>query len=275
MKIAVSNIAWAPDEETSVANALQALGVRSVEIAPTKCFSEPTTTSASERATYARFWAQRDIEIVAFQSMLFGRPELQVFGSVGTRAETIEVLSRFIELAGELGAGRLVFGSPKNRIIPEGMSALEAADLATDFFTTLGSVAVDNNTLFCVEPNPTDYGCNFITNAAAGLALVTAVDNPGFGLHLDAAGMTLAGDDVAVSIRDAGPRLAHFHASAPQLGPLENVIVDHARAARALQEIEYGGHVSIEMRPGAPGDAASDVSAAVLLARSEYSRATG
>lgn len=274
MKIAVSNIAWAPEEETSVADMLQVLGVQSVEIAPTKSFADPTATSASERATYTGFWAQRDIEIVAFQSMLFGRPELQVFGDAVTRAETVDVLSRFIELAGALGASRLVFGSPKNRIIPEDMSSLEAEELAVSFFAALGAVAVDNNTLFCVEPNPTAYGCNFITNAADGLALVRAVDNPGFGLHLDAAGMTLAGDDLAESIRQAGSQLAHFHASAPQLGPLENVIVDHARAAKALREIGYGGHVSIEMRPGTSGAAVSDVAAAVSLARSEYFQAS-
>lgn len=272
MKIAVSNIAWAAEDETSVAETLQTLGVRSVEIAPTKCFPDPTSTSSAERSAYANFWAGHDIEIVAFQSMLFGRPDLQVFGESSVRHETVGVLSRFIELAGALGAGRLVFGSPKNRIVPEGMSSNEAQDLALSFFTALGVVAHDNNTLLCLEPNPTDYGCNFVTNTAAGLALVQAVDNPGFALHLDAAGMTLAGDDLKDSIRSAGYRLAHFHASAPQLGPLENEIVDHAQASTALREMNYGGYVSIEMRPGKVGAAAAAVSAAVALARKEYNQ---
>lgn len=274
MKIAVSNIAWAPEEEADVADALQALGVGSVEIAPTKCFPEPTATTAAERSAYTSFWEKHEIEIVAFQSMLFGRPDLQVFGDARVRGETIGVLSRFIQLAGDLGVGRLVFGSPKNRVVPVGMSVDEAQDLAVTFFGALGTVAQDNNTVICVEPNPTDYGCNFVTNAAAGLALVRAVGSKGFALHLDAAGMTLAGDDLGDSIRAAGPLLAHFHASAPELGPLESEIVEHSRASRALQEINYLGHVSIEMRPGRPGAAAEDVSAAVILARSAYQHAS-
>lgn len=270
MKIAVSNIAWSPDEEAAVAATLQDLGVHSVEVAPTKVFANPTATTALERADYSWFWADYGIDIVAFQSMLFGRGDLQVFGDDSIRRETIDVLSRFIELAGALGAGRLVFGSPKNRVVPAGMAASEAQDVAVRFFTALGAVAHDNNTQFCIEPNPTDYGCNFVTTAAAGLALVQAVDHPGFGLHLDAAGMTLAHDDLDASVRAAGPRLAHFHASAPHLGPLEDQIVDHARASKALDDIGYDGFVSIEMRPGTPGNAARDVAAAVNLVDLNY-----
>lgn len=270
MKLAVSNIAWAPEEETPVAERLQALGVRHVEIAPTKTFPYPTATTAAERAAYSQFWARYDIGIVAFQSMLFGRPDLQVFGDASIRNETAGVLTRFIELAGALGVGRLVFGSPKNRLVPAGMPHAEAHDIAVDFFGALAAVAVSNNTMLCIEPNPTDYGCNFVTTASSGLALVRTVDHPGFGLHLDAAGMTLAGDDLRGSIRAAGPDLAHFHASAPQLGPLENEVVDHRQASIALDEIRFPGYVSIEMRPGQDGTASKAVTDAVILAQETY-----
>lgn len=272
MKLAVSNIAWASEEEHQVADALQRVGARHVEVAPTKVFSDPTATSAEERQRYSQFWSDRDISIVAFQSMLFGRPELSLFGSSAERAKMIEVLSKFIELAGMLGVKRLVFGSPKNRIVPGGMSAAEAEAIAVDAFTTLGAVATDNDTCFCIEPNPRAYDCNFVTTAAEGLDLVRKIAHPGFGLHLDAAGMTLAGDSVGDAVRAAEGELRHFHASAPYLGQLEDTDVDHSAAAVALNDIGYDGYVSIEMRPGEPGNAVSTVTDAVALARRYYSK---
>lgn len=270
MKLAVSNIAWDAAEEGEVADALQRLGVRHVEIAPTKVFESPTATSAAERRRYEQFWTDQGISIVAFQSMLFGRPDLMVFGDTPVRTETLDVLSRFMELAGMLGVERLVFGSPKNRVIPDRMGADEAEAIAVDFFSALAQVAEDNNTCFCIEPNPSQYDCNFVTTASEGLALVETVARPGFGLHLDAAGMTLAGDTIGTAIRGAGNQLKHFHASAPYLGQLEDEAVDHTQAAQALRDISYDGCVSIEMRPGAPGSGAHNASAAVALVQARY-----
>ena len=270
MRLAISNIAWASEEEALVADALQGLAVQYVEIAPTKVFPDPMATSTTERQRYLQFWADRGISVVAFQSLLYGRPDLSIFGDVAMRAKTIEVLSRFIELAGMLGAQRLVFGSPKNRIVPETMSATEANALAVDTFSTLGVVAANSGTCFCIEPNPRAYGCNFVTTASEGLDLVRQVAHPGFRLHLDAAGMTLAGDTVGDAVRAAGAELRHFHASAPHLGQLEDAEVDHASAAGALRGIGYDGYVSIEMRPGELGSAVLKVTDAVTLARKYY-----
>lgn len=271
MRIAVSNIAWPADEEAEVATAMQSLGVTEVELAPTKVFTDPLATTGAERDAYVRFWADHGVSVVAFQSMLFGRLDLEVFGSAQNRAATLDYLARFIELAGQLGASRMVFGSPKNRRVPDGMSAAEAGDIATAFFGELGRIAVDNDTRFCIEPNPEAYECNFVTTAQQGLDLVRRVAHPGFGLHLDGAGMTLAGDDIGAAIVDAAGQLSHYHASAPYLGALEDTDVDHAAASAALRAIDYDGIVSIEMRPGDAGAAVARVTSAVELARRYYS----
>jgi D-psicose/D-tagatose/L-ribulose 3-epimerase len=270
MRLAVSNIAWHPEEEQQVAALLEELNVRHVEVAPTKVFADPLTASTAERDSYLHFWADHDIAVVAFQSMLFGRPELQVFGDAALRGETVRVLRGFIELAGAMGVERLVFGSPRNRIVPEGMPPAEAQNIAIEFFSPLAVAAADNNTVFCIEPNPTAYDCNFVTTATSGIELVRAVDHPGFGLHLDAAGMTLAGDDLGDSIRAAGPTLRHFHASAPFLAALESDVVAHAESAEALRDTNYAGYISIEMRPGSVGTAAKRVRSAVELATALY-----
>ena len=270
MKLAVSNIAWAAEEEPEMARVLSDLGVQHVEIAPPKVFPDPLLASEMAWRQYSQFWHDHGITIVAFQSLLFGRPECTLFGDKKGRTRLINVLSRFINIAGEVGVERLVFGSPKNRQVPPEMSLGEARDIAADVFSSLGVVAADSGTCLCIEPNPSVYDCNFVTTAAAGLELVETVGNPGFGLHLDSACMALAGDPVINAVNAAGVNLRHFHVSAPNLGALEDIEVDHASAAAALRSINYDGFVSIEMRMGEPGASASAVGDAVGLARRYY-----
>jgi len=268
--LAVSNIAWESEEEVAVAALLQELAVHRVEIAPTKVFRDPLSAEDSEVEGYRRFWSDRGIDVVAFQSLLFGRPDLQLFGAEEVRKETAQHLAGFLRLAGRLRASRLVFGSPKNRVAPKGMTAEEADGIAIDFFRELAEIALENGTRLCIEPNPVQYGCNWVVNASEGISLVERVGHPGFGLHLDSAGMAMAGDDISASIFGGRDVLSHFHVSAPQLGPIETSVVDHSSAAAALSGIRYAGTISIEMRSGGPGTNLDRVRSAVETTRSSY-----
>lgn len=253
-----------------MAATLAKLSVTQVEIAPTKVFSDPLDVDAGDRRRYEKFWADYGISIVAFQSMLFGREGLQLFGAQDSRNELISTLRRFIDLAGAMGVHRLVFGSPKNRVRPAEMTETEAFDIAVDVFSMLGGFAARAGTMLCIEPNPTAYQCNFVVNAAEGRHLVEAVDHPGFGLHLDAAGLTLAGDDLAAEVVASGEAIRHFHISAAQLGPISREGVDHRGAARGLKSVGYQGSVSIEMRPANDISGADAVERAVAIAKTEY-----
>jgi sugar phosphate isomerase/epimerase len=271
MKLAVSTIAWTNEEEVEIAAALQKLGVKFVEIAPTKQWEDPTIASPASIEAYKAFWQSYGIEIVAFQSMLFTRPDLKIFESENNRRATLKYLEDFIGLAGEMGVQIMVFGSPKNRQKSQ-IPASKATVIAKDFFNTLGDKAQHENVCFCIEPNPPAYDCDFITTASEGIDFVTEVDNPGFGLHLDIAGMSLAGDDIVSSIQMAAPILRHFHISSPMLGQVEDrVDINHREAAKTLKSIGYNGYVSIEMRPGQIGENTSRVEKAVRFAQSVYS----
>lgn len=266
--LAVSNIAWHPEEELAVAKTLENLGVRFVEIAPTKVFEDPTDVSDVELRTYLSFWEDHGVSVVAFQSMLFGYPELSIFGEPSVTRATFERLTSFTELAGRMGARRLVFGSPRNRRRPTDMDPALVQDRAIGFFSEIGRRAEDAGVIFCIEPNPTRYGCDFVTTAAEGAQLVRAVASPGFGLHLDVAGMTLAGDRVDEEISASADILCHYHVSAPDLGLIEDEVVDHRGAFAALRAVQYSHYVSIEMRSGEEGQAPGRVRAAVELVRS-------
>ena len=150
------------------------------------------------------------------------------------------------DLAASLGAKPMVFGSPKNRDPGTRPPAAAFAE-AKEFFYTIGSYCEKIGVTLCLEANPTQYGCNFITNAAQAAELVRAVNSPGFRLHLDTACMFLAGDDIAKTIADNHDILMHFHVSEPNLGSFAQPQSPHAVAALALKKIGYLGYVSIEM----------------------------
>lgn len=248
-KIAISSIAWSNEEEAEVANNLAKNGLKYVELAPTKIWQDPTKATDQEIKSVLDFWENHGIKVVAFQSMLFGRENLKIFSDEKTRQMTLDFLKEFIVLANKMGVSVMVFGSPKNRQ-KDTMSLKEANQIAVDFFRELGKTAKENNVYFCIEPNPTDYACDFITNSKQGVDFVREVNSDGIGLHLDIAGMTLAGDDIYQSIIDNSDVLKHFHISSPFLGDVnDSSEVNHADAVRGLKDIDYKGYVSIEMRP--------------------------
>lgn len=269
MKIAISQIAWQMAEEQTIARLLQQLGIRGVEIAPTKIWPSPFRATDSEISAYRQFWNRHGIDIVAMQALLFAQPDLKVFATRQTRQETFKYLAAMIELAAKLGATCLVFGSPKNRSIG-GLDTQVAWEIAVEFFYQLGAIAEQHQVIFCIEPNPIAYYCDFINTSQQGLELVKTVDCPGFGLHLDAAAMTLSQETVELALQQALPHLCHFHISEPYLAPVGNAAVDHQRFGSALNQLNYQGWRSIEMQTSHATDNRPVVRKALEMAISCY-----
>lgn len=268
MKLAVSNIAWPIDQDAAVADALLALGVEGVEIAPTKVWPAPLEATDGEVHAYRSFWESRGVSVVAAQALLFGRPDLTLFESAEVRSRTLEYLSGIVRLCARAGARALVFGSPKNRRIG-GRERATVRGEAVDFFGGLGDAAAKEGVVVVLEANPKEYGADFVTTAAEAVELVRAVNHPGFQLHLDSACMEMVGDEPGVVIPTAGTLLKHFHASEPNLTPLGQGSVDHSRFAVALSRSQYQGWISIEMRQAEPFDI-TQIEKAVARVQTSY-----
>jgi D-psicose/D-tagatose/L-ribulose 3-epimerase len=118
---------------------------------------------------------------------------------------------------------------------------------AADVFHALGVECAARDTTLCIEPNPVEYGCDFVTNAPDAMRLVELVDHPGFGLHLDAAGMFMAGDSLSELLPRALPRLCHYHISEPYLSGFVDAQVPHADWLNTLSGAGYSNWRSIEV----------------------------
>lgn len=244
MRLAISNIAWPADREPEVADRLAAFAVAGIEIAPTKVWPSPLSAPASAVAEYRRFWETRGLPIVALQSLLFEKPALRIFEQPRI---AMEYLCGMIDLGGRLGASALVFGSPKNRLVSP-RSAADVRREAIEFFRTLGDRAIAANTCLCIEPNPTAYGCDFLTTAGEAQHLVETIDHPGVRLHLDSACLALACDDAGPAVFAAGSLLRHYHVSEPNLAPVGGASFDHRPFGDALRNAGYDRWISIEMK---------------------------
>jgi len=248
VKLAMSAIAWEPPEDDAAAAILREHGFEGVELAPTKIFPRPDAATGAEVSACRRAWEGRGLRIVALQALLFGRPELTVFGDA--RERTHAYLSGVARLGGRLGAGALVFGSPRNRA-RGALPAAEAWRSAVAFFRALGSAAAEAGTCLCIEPNPPRYGADFITTSEEALRLVEEVASPGFGLHLDAACALLAGENLPARLRASAHVLRHVHLSEPDLAPVgAGGSLDLPAISAALRDIGYAGWVSVEIKPG-------------------------
>jgi sugar phosphate isomerase/epimerase len=269
LKLAISNIAWDAEEDQPVFELMREAGFDGVEIAPTKVWDRPLEANEEEVSRYRRFWNERGIEVVALQALLFGRPGLQLFGSHETRTRTLAYLRGMMRLAEWLGARVLVFGAPKNRQVGERDPA-EAREIAVDFFRRAGADARSHGVVLAIEPNPAAYACDFVTTSREGKELVEEVGDEGFGLHLDAAAMTLAGEDLTTALGACGGTIAHFHASEPNLGLVGSGPVDHETMASGLRRTGYSGWVSVEMRPPEGEETKSAVRRVLSFVRRVY-----
>jgi D-psicose/D-tagatose/L-ribulose 3-epimerase len=245
MKLAVSNIGWEQHDDPNTLTQLQQLGVKGIEVAPTKIWPGWKGANHKSATAYKSKMAELGFKLPAMQAILFGRPDLQLF-DCSSHKKFFEHFKLLSEIASGLGSKVLVFGAPKNRKRNQTPYS-EATEIAAEFFTKAAEICSQNNCLIGLEHNPVEYGCDFITNMHDAKQLVKQVDHRGLKLHLDSAGLHMCGGDISELIQLAGD-FEHYHISEPMLEPICNSEVNHADAFTALKKIDYRHWVSIEMK---------------------------
>jgi sugar phosphate isomerase/epimerase len=269
VKLAISNIAWETSEQEQVFEAMKRLGVSGLEIAPTKIWPDLLSVERGQVEAFLDRLAGWEIQVVAAQALLFGKPELTIFGSEEVRGQTLDYLERVIALVSGMGAKVTVFGSPKNRQRGE-MTMELALEIAEQFFRAAGEIAVRYQACLCIEANPVEYGCDFVNTLPEALELVQRVDHPGFGLHIDASAITLNGEDPQIVLPACQGWVRHFHISEPYLGLAGSGETGHRLLAAMLESIGYTGWASIEMRSGLAASNLEAVRRALEFAREIY-----
>lgn len=246
MRLAVSNIAWDIAQDASVAALLGSFGINAIDVAPGKYFPEPANANDQGIAKVKQWWADKGIEITGMQALLFGTTGLNVFGDSSSKDAMLEHLQAVCRIGSGLGATRLVFGSPKNRD-RSGLDDAQALEQAVGFFRRLGNIAQDHGVVICLEPNPTQYGANFMTTSAETAHVVAAVGHKAIQMQFDTGALTISGESPHAVLENNAKCIGHVHASEPDLVPLGDGRTDHHLMHGALRQHLPEHIVSIEM----------------------------
>ncbi len=246
----VSQIAWSTEEEEAVLQRLQCSGIAHLELAPGRLAPDPLKAEG-EAAGIAGGFARYGLTPLAFQSLLFLKPELRVFGE--NAQECADYLIGIGKFARSIGVDRMVFGSPVNRRVPEGWPREKVVAHAIEFFRAVGEGLKPFGVVLALETNPVEYQSNFATTLAETVEWLRAVDHPNVGLNLDTGALTLTGESVELLIAENVGLVRHVHISEPMLAPLSVKNPVHGRVLVALRSAGYSGSVSLEMKRPAGG----------------------
>lgn len=240
MKLSISNIGWAEQDDKQVYAVMKKLGFAGLEIAPTRIFPEKPYADLKAAKDWSEcLLREHGFNVPSMQSIWYGRTEA-VFGSDEERGILIDYTKKAIDFAEIIRCGNLVFGCPKNRSIPNGRNIEDS--LA--FFKELGEYAVAHNCVVAMEANPPIYNTNFLNTTKDAIDFIKKVDSEGFLLNLDLG--TMIENEESVSLLKGCERyIHHVHISEPGLKPIQKRML-HKELASFLKDMDYGGFVSIE-----------------------------
>lgn len=247
LNLAISNIAWSSIDKLKVYKLLQEIGISAIECAPSLLVESKNPYDNIERAYFEKEIAlQYGLKIVSIQSITFGYENLNLFKSKKNRNNFINHMFNVVDFASVLGAKSIVFGSPKNRFIPDYIKE-DYKKIAIDFFNEVGNYAYSKNCLINIEPNPVIYQTNFINTHIEAIMLLNDCNSKGLSMNFDT-GTILENKENIIIDDSIVKSIGHVHISEPQLNPIELRSEFHSRIISDLKSFNYDGYVSVEMR---------------------------
>jgi sugar phosphate isomerase/epimerase len=255
-KLSISNIAWAGvTGSDAVYVILQKQGFKYIDIASTISFQTAPNVGDKEVNDYKSQLAKYDLQILGMQSLTFNQDHLQLFGSEESRLGLIAHVKKMIDLAAKLGIQVIIFGSPKNRVIPEGITKNEAHKIAEGTLRELGQYALHYDIKLCLEPNPKEYGTNFINSFIEACEFIEN-SNLADSLYINFDTSTeiinkTTGDVLTEYLQKHVDLIGHAHISIPFLNYIRNDDENMPRLIKLLKllkDAEYRGNYTIEMK---------------------------
>lgn len=242
MKLSISNIAWDIDKDEEMYAFLNKQGYSGLEIAPTRIFADKPYEHITEAKQFAQgLYERHRLSVSSMQSIWFGRNE-NIFGIDNERNALIDYTKQAIDFAVAVNCKNLVFGCPKNRIMPDGTDA----SVALDFFETIADYAGKNGVVIAFEPNPAIYGTNFINYTEQAFEMARSINSKGFAVNIDVGTIIENSEDLQI-IADNLSLVNHVHISEPGLDVIKQRGL-HNELCDILTNGGYDRYVSIEMK---------------------------
>ena len=258
MRLAICNemfVDWPFDKAFAV---VRQCGYTGIEIAPFTLIDgagpcDVAAIPAARRAEVCRQAEAAGLDVVGLHWLLAKTEGLHLTSpEPAVRRRTAAYLGEVARLCRDLGGRILVFGSPLQRNLAEGVSHETGMKFAAEVLQEVMPVCAETDVVIAVEPLAPAEG-NFLLTASSGIDLVRMVDSPHCQLHLDCKAMASEDRPIPDLIRASRDDLVHFHANDPNLlGPGMGQL-QFLPIFAALREINYRGWVSVEVFDYEPG----------------------
>jgi len=228
-------------------------GYTGVEIAPFTIATYATDITAAKRTEIRQQAENAGLEIVGLHWLLAKTEGIHLTSpDAAVRRRTVQYLGDLAQLCMDLGGKLMVFGSPKQRDLPNGVTHQQGIAYATDVFQAVVPALEKANVVLALEPL-TPAETNFITSAAEAVELAEQIGSPQVRLHLDCKAMCSESTPIPELIRKHHKLMFHFHANDPNMQGPGFGRLDFVPIFRALGEVDYRGWVSVEVFDYSPG----------------------
>ena len=243
MKLSISNIAWGKEDDEEMYKYISNAKFDAIEIAPTRIIEKNPYSHLKQAKQFAQELKEKyNLNISSMQSIWYGKNE-KIFNSAEERKELINYTKKAIDFAEVINCNNLVFGCPKNRVINDFNKDYE---ISIDFFEEIGEYAKNKKIKFSIEPNPSIYNTNFITETTEAFDIVKKINSSGIAVNLDIGTMIQNNETIDI-LKDNVNYINHVHISEPNLEFIKHRNI-HSDIINLLKNNNYSGYVSIEMK---------------------------
>lgn len=240
-------VTWAPWTFDDQCRCAAQLGYHGIELAPFTFNRDARRITAADRAAIRQTAAAHGLEIVGLHWLLALTEGFHLTSpDRAVRDATARYTEALIDLCADVGGKLMIWGSPKQRNLADGVTFEQGLEFAAGVFRAVMPRAASRGVTILIEPLGRP-DTNFLVTAAEGRRLIEMVAHPNFALHLDVKAMCDEGRPIPDIICESRAHVRHFHANDPNLRGPNTSGLDHRPFAAALREIGYDGWVSIEV----------------------------
>lgn len=247
MRLAICNETFKGWEWARTCDFVAECGYEALEVAPFTLADDARKVTRHERNALRRASEAAGLSITGLHWLLVSPEGLSVTSpDAAVREATSEYLVALTDLCADLGGAVMVFGSPAQRKIHDGMSRAEAVERYAVALLPALDRAHEAGITICVEPLPAPEA-NFILTLQEASEVVAILEHPAARTIFDVKSASSEGVPLPDLIRKHARMIAHVHANdANRRGPGFGS-TDFAPVLAALAEVGYAGYVSVEV----------------------------
>jgi len=229
---------------------LRECGYEGVELAPFTIANDVREVSDQKRREVRTQAAAAGIDVIGLHWLLVGPEGMYItHPDPAVRQRTAGYLAELMRFCADVSGKLLVFGSPAQRNLLDGVTRERARDWLIEAFERVLPVAKEVGVTLCLEPL-TAPESTFVTSTREAIDVIDAIGHPNLRLILDVKSMAgeqlETGVTIPDTIRRVGPYVAHFQANDANRGHPGSGEIDFVPIFRALGDVGYNGYVSVE-----------------------------